>query len=210
MWAGRKALPLESKVKFIFSVILILSCSYSLAGTLNQIESDMILIDENLKYIASDFHKKKAVMDLLQSTEKEIETLIEPHKIKHKLRERIASIYEKYPLIDPSKKCPNMIEIREGKGYRSTEQVQCTIGTFIDHMNKVYRTELKRNGTIEGKIIFDLIINPNGKSEVSIVSSEFPENVAQKFRSELNKIEYPNAVGFAQIWNEQYSMSFYP
>jgi hypothetical protein len=199
-----------SKVKFIFSIVILLACSYSLAGTLAQVEIDLNLIDENLKYITSDFHKKKAVMDLLQSTEKEVEALLESHKIKYQLRERIAAIYEKHPLIDPSKKCPNIIEIRDGKGFRSTEQVQCTISTFIDHINHVYRTALKRNGPIEGKIIFDLMINPNGKSEVSIVSSEFPDNVAQKFRSELSKIEYPNAVGFAEIWNEQYTMSFYP
>jgi len=197
-------------MKLIFSIILLLACPYSLAATQTQIESDLDLIDKNLKYITSDLTKKKAVMDLLQSTEKDVEALLEPYEVKHQLRERISSIYKNHPLIDPSQECPNMIEIRDGKGFRSIEQVRCANEKLVNRMEQIYRDAIENNGPIEGKVVFNLVIHPDGKSKISVSSSELPDEVAQKLRDELSKIQYPNAVGFAEIWDEQYTMAFFP
>lgn len=67
------------------------------------------------------------------------------------------------------------------KGYRSDEDIRKVMDKNKAAIFAIYNRELRKNPTLEGKVVFNMVIEPNGKvSSASIVSSELDDPALER------------------------------
>ena len=67
------------------------------------------------------------------------------------------------------------------KGYRSDEDIRKVMDKNKAAIFATYNRELRKNPTLEGKVVFKMVIEPNGRvSEASIVSSELDDPALER------------------------------
>ena len=99
---------------------------------------------------------------------------------------------------------------RDGKLRRTTEEIRRTVDQHAGAINAIYQRALRKNPSLEGTIVFHIVIAPSGEiTLIEIKSSDLDDPALQrKILTRMKLITFPQAE--VEIWDGEYPINFFP
>ncbi len=130
------------------------------------------------------------------------------------LQKKLTSGYELQekllPMSKPTISCDEIKSQPIEKRVRSMEHVRCVFDDNGYHLNKIYQKALVENPTIEGTIIFKLVILPSGKvsPETSYSSELKNEKLENNLLNAVKSFDF-FPVAESSSWYAKYPVNLY-